>query len=61
MSLVGVGGAFVAACVADLRGDPSTRPFTRFAFWGVVALEAGAISGLVSFAAGAGAALGGLL
>ncbi len=61
MSLVGVGGAFVAACVADLRGDHTTRPFTRPAFLLFLAFEAGVLSGLVSFAAGIGGALGGLL
>ena len=33
MAIIGLGSAFLIACIADLRGSPATRRFTRVAFF----------------------------
>jgi len=54
--------AFLGAAGADLAGDATTRSFTRPAFVGVAALEAGAsISGLASWTGDVLALAGGYL
>jgi len=51
--LIGVGTAFVAACIADLRGSSETRTFTRAGFFAVAAHGMGlTLPGLVSWVAG---------
>jgi len=61
MPLLGLTTAFLAAVVADLKGDAQTRPFTRWGF-GVVCIYH---LDLVALAAGATAdvvgALGGMI
>jgi len=48
---MGITLAFLGAAAADVAGDPNTRSFTRPAFLGVLALEAGvSITGLASWA-----------
>jgi hypothetical protein len=62
MGIVDIGLAFVAAAVADLRGNEATRPFTRRAFLALVLIEAGlTLSGLESTLSATLAVLGGLL
>lgn len=62
MGIVDIGLAFVAAAIADLRGNETTRPFTRRAFLFVLLLEAGlTLAGLESTLSAVVAAAGGLL
>jgi hypothetical protein len=62
MGIVDIGLAFVAAAIADLRGNETTRPFTRKAFFVVLLLEAGlTLAGLESTLSAVVAAAGGLL
>lgn len=54
MPLVGLATAFVAAVLAELGGNDTTRGFTRSAFWVLALVEMGlTLSGLHSFAADA--------
>lgn len=57
-----MGLAFVAAALADLRGDETTRPFTRRGFLALVLIEAGlTLSGMESTLSDVVALIGGLL
>ena len=62
MGIVDIGLAFVAAAIADLRGDETTRPFTRKAFWLILLVEAGlTLAGLESTLSSVVALFGGLV
>lgn len=62
MGLIDLGVAFVAAVIADLRGDETTRPFTRKGFLALVLLEAGlSLAGLESTLSAVIGLLGGFL
>jgi hypothetical protein len=62
MGIVEIGLAFVAAAVADLRGNETTRPFTRRAFFILLLIEMGlSLSGLESTLSTVISVLGGVL
>ncbi|WP_318569435.1 hypothetical protein [Salinigranum marinum] len=62
MSIVEIGLAFVAAAVADLRGNETTRPFTRRGFFLLLLIEMGlSLSGLESTLSAVVSLLGGVL
>jgi len=58
MPLFGLVSALIACVIADLRGNDTTRPFTRRAFAAVVAVEMGLN---LTFATSVFASIGGAL
>lgn len=62
MALIGLGSVTIAAMTADLLGNESTRPFTRFT-WGAALLHWSGltVSGLTSGAYDLVGSLGGMI